>query len=241
MPRPARPILSATVLTGALALASPALSAGPAFKDQVTGEAIDSRLHPEVRDIAIGAARGGGLPAAMPAKRAAFDKVFAGLGGPPEPVADVRDLTVPAKGHAVPVRVYRPAAGVLPVVVYTHGGGFEKGSPASHDAPLRRLANRCGCAVVAVGYRLAPEHKYPAQTDDGCAVPAWAAREAAAPDHPGGAGQSPTRPPPVPRSQAAAPPPRDVRQKRKCRVSSRKSMSRLAPVRSMNSPAKPWA
>lgn len=64
-------------------------------------------------------------------------------------------------------------------VVYTHGGGFEKGSLVSHDAPLRRLTNRCACAVVAVNYRLAPEQTFPAQTDDAFAVRGWVAAQGA--------------------------------------------------------------
>ncbi len=146
------------------------------FTDQVTGEPIDPRLDPQAREVAQAAARSGGLPAEMGAKRAAFDRVFAELSGPPEPVREARDLAVPRPGGGtVPVRVYRPAEGALPVVVFTHGGGFEKGSLASHDAALRALANRAGALVLAVDYRLAPEHRFPAQTDDAFAALRWAA------------------------------------------------------------------
>ncbi|MFC5422858.1 alpha/beta hydrolase [Bosea eneae] len=159
----------------------------PVFVDQVSREAIDPRLNPVAREIAVGAARGPGLPAAFPAKRAAFDQVFRDLAGPPVDVANVQDARVRRPdGGEVPVRIYRPASGTLPVLVWTHGGGFEKGGLDSHDAPLRRLANACGCAVVSVGYRLAPEHRFPAQTDDAYAVLTWAAREAAAQRFDGG-------------------------------------------------------
>jgi acetyl esterase len=86
----------------------------------------------------------------------------------------VEDRTVPAAHGDIPVRVYRPSddAG-LPVVVYAHGGGWYLGSLDSHDRLTRRLAHESGAAVVAVDYRLAPEHPHPAQIEDVRAVLAW--------------------------------------------------------------------
>src|SRR5207237_4108690 len=93
------------------------------------------------------------------------------LFGPVEAVAAVEDSEV----AGVPTRLYDPALGEdLPVLVYFHGGGWVVGSVDTHDGVCRALANRAGCRVVSVEYRLAPEHPYPAAVDDGWAVTEWA-------------------------------------------------------------------
>jgi acetyl esterase len=78
----------------------------------------------------------------------------------------------------IPVRVYRPAAGPRPVVLFAHGGGFVMGDLDSHDSTCRRLAVTADVIVVSVGYRLAPEHPAPAAVDDVCEAYRWAVREA---------------------------------------------------------------
>ncbi|MEV6807937.1 alpha/beta hydrolase [Streptomyces sp. NPDC051129] len=99
--------------------------------------------------------------------------------GTPEPVDRVDDLTVAGPDGPVPVRVYRPAGeGPLPVLVYFFGGGWTLGSLDTSDALCRRLANSVGCLTVAVGYRLAPEHKFPAAPRDCFAGVRWAAENA---------------------------------------------------------------
>jgi acetyl esterase/lipase len=87
----------------------------------------------------------------------------------PRPLAEVADLSV----GDVPVRLYRPrprSAGPLPVLVYLHGGGWVLGDIESVDGVCRDLAEGAGCAVVNVGYRLAPEHPFPAAVEDSWAV-----------------------------------------------------------------------
>ena len=158
------------------ALALGAAQAAPLFTDKSTGQAIDARIDPAAYAIAAAGARAGGLPREMAARRAAFDKLAKDLGGAPETVMRVENL----KAGDVPIRVYRPGEGLVPALLYTHGGGFEKGGLDSHDAALRLLANRCHCVIVAVDYRLAPEHKYPAQIDDAYAALRWAATNAKA-------------------------------------------------------------
>jgi acetyl esterase len=74
---------------------------------------------------------------------------------------------------ALQARVYRPAAGRTPLVVYLHGGGWTIGSLESHDRMCRRLADGSGAAVLAIGYRLAPEHPWPASVDDTVAALRW--------------------------------------------------------------------
>src|SRR5206468_11349607 len=67
----------------------------------------------------------------------------------------------------VRARLYVPdGTAVPPVVVYLHGGGWVMGGLDTHDALCRMLADRSGCAVLSVDYRLAPEHPYPAAFED---------------------------------------------------------------------------
>ncbi|MGN8262182.1 alpha/beta hydrolase [Pseudomonas sp. SMSB3] len=94
-----------------------------------------------------------------------------------------QSLHAPARdGAAIPLRLYRrpEAGGPLPVLVYFHGGGFVVGSLDSHDGVCRELCARSGCAVLAVGYRLAPEHRFPVALQDGEDCLAWLATEAQA-------------------------------------------------------------
>jgi len=99
--------------------------------------------------------------------------------GPGETVARVQDRTIPGPGGDLPVRIYWPEAdGPLPILVYFHGGGWVICSLDTHDGTCRQLANRAGCIVVSVDYRLAPEHRFPAAADDCYAATVWAAEHA---------------------------------------------------------------
>jgi acetyl esterase len=94
----------------------------------------------------------------------------------PPAVGGVTDGTIPGPGGRLPVRTYRPAGdGPYPTVVFYHGGGFVVGSIESHDLFCRHLARESGCVVVSVGYRLAPEHPFPAAVEDAYAALEWAA------------------------------------------------------------------
>ena len=105
---------------------------------------------------------------------------YAQFAGPPEHVFQVEDRQIPGPAGNIPIRLYAPrAGGGLPVFVFFHGGGFVTGNLDTHDPPLRAIANRCECLVVSVAYRLAPEHPYPAATDDAYAATKWVANHAA--------------------------------------------------------------
>jgi len=95
----------------------------------------------------------------------------------PPPVALVRDLQADGPHGAIPLRLYRPLgsadSAVLPVLVYYHGGGWVIGDLDTHDTLCRELANGAGCAVVAVDYRMGPEHRFPAAVDDCIAATRW--------------------------------------------------------------------
>ena len=89
------------------------------------------------------------------------------LGGEPEAVSSIDDVTVGTDTGHVVVRVYRPTAATsLPLLLFAHGGGWVTGSLDSHDKLCRILANRLPAVVVAVDYRRAPEHVFPAALDD---------------------------------------------------------------------------
>lgn len=91
---------------------------------------------------------------------------------------DVVGRNLPGADGDVPVRTYRPAGvdGELPGLVWFHGGGWVIGDLDTHDALCRDLAAATGGEVVSVGYRLAPEHRFPAAHDDAEAVTAWLLR-----------------------------------------------------------------
>ena len=97
-----------------------------------------------------------------------------------QPVASVQDVELDGGDGPVPGRVYRPdAEGPRPVVVYLHGGGWVLGSLDAADRPCRALANAARCVVVSVGYRRAPETKFPGPLEDCVAAVRWVARHAA--------------------------------------------------------------
>ena len=102
------------------------------------------------------------------------------IGGTP-PIGCVEDLAVPGPAGPVPVRLYVPrgAPAVTPLLVFCHGGGWVEGDLDTHDPLCRVLAEQAGVRVLAVDYRLAPEHPCPAAVDDAWAVVQWAVREAA--------------------------------------------------------------
>ncbi len=98
-----------------------------------------------------------------------------------EPIKAVEDRLIPAPGVRLPVRIYTPEGTTpLPVLVYFHGGGWVLGDLETHDATCRALANAAGCMVIAVGYRLAPEHKFPTAAEDCYAATKWTVLNAAA-------------------------------------------------------------
>jgi acetyl esterase len=94
---------------------------------------------------------------------------------PPRPLPHVEDRLIPGPGGPLPLRVYRPGTTDRPVLLFLHGGGWVLGDLESHDGYCRDLAAESGCAVVAVDYRLAPEHPFPAALEDAQAALAWLA------------------------------------------------------------------
>jgi acetyl esterase len=97
----------------------------------------------------------------------------------PTPVATSVHRTIPGPEGEIPARIYTPEGlGPFPLLVFFHGGGFVVGNLDSYDEMCRTLCRGAGCVVMAVDYRLAPEHKFPAAPDDCLAATRWAAEHA---------------------------------------------------------------
>jgi acetyl esterase len=103
------------------------------------------------------------------------------FGGPQMAVGDVQDRSMPGPGGCLGLRIYSPlnGAAILPALIYFHGGGMVAGSVATHDSIARALAHCGAVRVVAVEYRLAPEHRFPAALEDALAAVSFVSAHAA--------------------------------------------------------------
>jgi acetyl esterase len=166
---------------------------GP-VQERLTGGPIERdglRLEPELR-LLLRAGERAALGAQTSARelRATQNRAAAIGGGPPSavPVGAVRDLeldvtsgpasrSIRARHYAPPRRQAGADAGAdagAPLLVFFHGGGFVFGNLDTHDVPCRVLCRHAGVHVLAIDYRLAPEHPFPAAVDDARAALAWA-------------------------------------------------------------------
>ena len=118
------------------------------------------------------------------AARSAYSASIAALETAPLEVASVRDLTIEGPGGPLPARIYcglgTAADARLPCLLFLHGGGWVIGGLDTHDRQCRRIASRGRICVVAVDYRLAPEHPFPAALDDAATALRWLHAEAGA-------------------------------------------------------------
>ncbi len=141
---------------------------------------VPPAVHPQVTALLAQQATGPGAdaPAELEVLRASYLEAAMRLGGAREEVARVEDVLaggVPARAY-VPVHLAAPAGAVL----WAHGGGWMLGDLDGFDHVCRALANAAGHVVVSVGYRLAPEHPFPAARDDMLAAVEWALGHGAA-------------------------------------------------------------
>jgi len=96
--------------------------------------------------------------------------------GPPIQLRKVEDKSITGRNGEIPIRIYLPESKEnLPIIVFYHGGGFVIGNLQSHDKVCRRTCKMNQAIVVAVDYRLAPEHKFPAAAEDSYDATKWVA------------------------------------------------------------------
>ena len=124
------------------------------------------------------AAAGVQPPGAIPVDdlRAQYERLCKEQWGELDEVQSIEDVDA----DGVPIRIYRPVQTDEPsmALVYFHGGGWVTGNIDTHDGPARAIAKRAGIVVVSVGYRLAPEHRFPAAVDDAWAATQWVSNHA---------------------------------------------------------------
>lgn len=91
-------------------------------------------------------------------------------------VAEIRPMSIPGPAGVIPARHYRPPTGgsSAPLLVFYHGGGWVFGDLDTHDSACRLISRDAGIHVLAVDYRLAPEHPAPSAVDDAYAAYRWA-------------------------------------------------------------------
>lgn len=162
-----------------IAFALGCASAPPPLRPLTALELEEERVDPEMRAV-LACIDHGPYPDHSPQALLQRDRaLWDGLGPlaiPRLEVAQVLDLRVEGLSGPVPLRVYRPikATGLLPAIIYLHGGEYTAGSLDLYDSTLRALAQRSRAVLVAVGYRLAPEAPFPAALTDVDVALRWA-------------------------------------------------------------------
>ena len=138
---------------------------------------LSEKLNSNVRRFLEGLAAEGRAPletlAPVDARQAAIDglRPHAGV---PESVRSIEDISIPGPLGPIPLRIYTPETEApRPGLVYFHGGGWVVCDLDTHEIVCRAIARRSGAVVVAVDYRLAPEHVFPAAVEDCYAATAW--------------------------------------------------------------------
>ena len=125
----------------------------PALARLVEARQAESRAHPATQGIEQ--------------RRAEFLRDPVAQWAAPDPMAEIRSLSLTGRGGAIPARLYVPTtirgAGLI---VYFHGGSYVMGDLESHDGVCRRIAQHVGVRLLAVDYRRAPEHPFPAAVED---------------------------------------------------------------------------
>jgi acetyl esterase len=139
--------------------------------------------HPGYRLLAEKVAEAGLGPAdpvtqPLDEARCRADRYYRFLGGRPEPVAHVSDLSFPGPLGSNRLRIYQPeTVSPLPVALYFHGGGYALNSIDTHDTLLRVLANESGVAIGSLAYSKAPEARFPTQLNEARHLLDWLDRE----------------------------------------------------------------
>jgi acetyl esterase len=181
--------LARAVSNRVLNLPAPVLTALTGSKPPVVeGQRLDLQLHAAL--VSQERLRLPKLEALAPASaRVEYERQIRLVDGSPRAMAHIESLSIPGPSGPLPARLYVPrgAATPGPTILYLHGGGWVIGSLRSHDSPCRALADGSGARVLSVGYRLAPEHRFPAGYEDALAAWRWLAK------HPSRVGAAPNR------------------------------------------------
>ena len=111
------------------------------------------------------------IDAPIDEQRRMYDRLCREFDAGRPPGLAVEDMTLPGPAGDIPARLYRPEGpGARACLVFTHGGSFYLGGLDSHDSIVADLAQRAGVTIIAVDYRLAPEHRFPAAVEDSLAA-----------------------------------------------------------------------
>jgi len=176
-----RALLERTVVAALVSLPPPLqrlLAGGPV---RIDGLELDPSMQLILRLVRLSGRRG--LDTMTPAEaRDEIRRNAAAFAGVVSPVARIDATAVPGPAGAIPARLYVPAKGARRrrrgLLVYYHGGGWVVGDLDTHDPVCRFFAREADVTVLAVEYRRAPEHPFPAAVDDALVAARWAAREA---------------------------------------------------------------
>lgn len=156
----------------ALSLPEPALGLLMAGRRRmVDGRRIDPKA--QLLGAVANSLRGDGLPT-VAESRAQTDAMAARLDRPRPRNVQTEEISLPGGSGPRPARLYAPEGlplrGPSPLLFYLHGGGWVQGGLESHDGLCGALAAEAGIRVLALDYRLAPEHKFPAAAEDALAA-----------------------------------------------------------------------
>ncbi len=144
---------------------------------EVDGQTLD----PHLRMILAVNKRNGGFEThgSVEGARESYYHIAKILEKPEAPANETENSSVVTEEGPVPIRMYRPAGpGPRPAVIFFHGGGYTIGDLETHDGLCRRFCRELAATVIAVDYRLAPEHPFPAGIDDCVAVTKWVVESA---------------------------------------------------------------
>src|SRR5487761_2248021 len=127
-------------------------------------------IHPAIEPLVLAARQRGGFDqsqSSVEERRRTYREELAAMQGELESMATVSDVFLPLDGRSLEARLYVPLGDESKaLVVFFHGGGFVAGDLETHDALCRRLATDTGMRFLAIDYRLAPEHQFPAAIED---------------------------------------------------------------------------
>ncbi len=139
---------------------------------EIDGQTLDPHLR-----ILLGLnKRKGGFESkgSIAAARREYRNLVSVLERPEAPADKTQDRSVETSAGSVPIRIHQSTrSGPRPCIIYFHGGGYVIGDLETHDGLCRRFSRELDATVIAVDYRLAPEHPFPAGVDDCVAVSRW--------------------------------------------------------------------